>query len=159
MLENLKDDPSEYVRRSVANNLNDISKDHPDLVIETCRRWLADPETGKNTNWIVRHATRTLVKAGNPQVFPLLGYTPNPKLNATEIELASDSITLGNSLQHSTTITSTSAEKQSFVIDYAIHFMKANGKPAPKFFKWKNLSIAAGQATLLEKKQKNPNRS
>lgn len=152
LLELLKDDPSEYVRRSVANNLNDISKDHPDLVIETCRRWLADPEAGKDRNWIVRHATRTLVKDGNPQVFPLLGYTSDPEIATTEIALASDSITLGDSLQLSTKITSTSTEKQSFVIDYAIHFMKANGKLAPKVFKWKNVTIAAGQTILLEKK-------
>ena len=154
LLDNLKDDSTDYVRRSVANNLNDIAKDHPDLVIETCRRWLAEPEKGPGSdrNWIVRHATRTLVKAGHPQVFPLLGFTPDPKIDSTRIDLTSNSIKLGDSLQLSTVISSDATEKQSIVIDYAVHFMKANGKTAPKVFKWKNLHLAPGQTVSLEKK-------
>ncbi|MGD8347419.1 MAG: hypothetical protein PVI83_09230, partial [Lysobacterales bacterium] len=71
LLERLKDDPSEYVRRSVANHLNDVSKDHPDHVVAVCRDWLqgAGPERRR----LVRHATRTLVKQGHPEVFGLLG--------------------------------------------------------------------------------------
>lgn len=155
LLENLKDDPSEYVRRSVANNLNDISKDHPDKVIETCRRWLATPnniQPNKERQWIVRHATRTLVKAGHPQVFPLLGHTQSPQITTTKLQLSSDNITLGESLQISTAITSISTEKQSIVVDYAIHFMKANGKTAPKVFKWKNLKLAPHESVTISKK-------
>jgi len=149
LLENLRDDPSDYVRRSVANNLNDISKDHPELVIETCRRWLADAVGERQ--WIVRHATRTLVKAGRPEVFPLLGFTAEPKLEIGNPVLTPEVVRLGGSLQISTTVTSTSEKDQYVVIDYAIHFTKANGKTAPKVFKWKNLRIKAGQSITLEK--------
>lgn len=151
MLENLKDDPSDYVRRSVANNLNDISKDHPDLVIETCKRWLSEKVPARQ--WIIRHATRTLVKDGHPGVFSLLGFTRRPKLAVDAPELSTPHLLLGDSLNFSTSITSTSTEKQYVVIDYAVHYMKSNGKRAPKVFKWKNLRIKPGQTVILKKSQ------
>ena len=149
LLDSLVDDPSDYVRRSVANNLNDISKDHPELVIETCRRWLADKITARQ--WIVARATRTLVKSGHPKVFPLLGYTRNPKIALTPLSLFSVTIQLGDTLEISTEITSASDTLQHFVIDYAIHFMKANGKTKAKVFKWKNLRLKPGETVCLEK--------
>ncbi len=151
LLESLKDDPSDYVRRSVANNLNDISKDHPEVVIETCRRWQADNVTARQ--WIVRHATRTLVKAGHPSVFSLLGFTQRPKLNIANPELSTTHLLLGDKLGISTRVTSTSEKKQYVVIDYAVHYMKSNGQTAPKVFKWKNLRLKPGQTVILEKSQ------
>jgi len=151
LLENLKDDPSDYVRRSVANNLNDISKDNPEAVIETCSRWQADNVTARQ--WIVRNATRTLVKAGHPSVFPLLGFTSNPKLDVANPELSTTHLLLGDKLEISTRITSTSEKKQYVVIDYAVHYMKSNGRAAPKIFKWKNLHIKPGQSVILQKSQ------
>ena len=150
LLENLRDDPSDYVRRSVANNLNDISKDHPEVIIETCRSWLADAVPERK--WIIKHATRTLVKAGHPEVFPLLGYTQDPKLKITPPTLHPTTIHLGTPLQISTQITSTSKKTQHIVIDYAIHFMKANGRTTPKVFKWKNLTLKPQQTLILTKK-------
>lgn len=147
LLDNLVDDTSDYVRRSVANNLNDISKDHPDLVIETCQRWLEDDIPARQ--WIVRHATRTLVKAGHPKVFPLLGYTRHPKISSSQIDVSPEQIELGEGIHISSQIHSTSEEKQKLVIDYAIHFVKANGQTAPKVFKWKNLTIKAGESIHL----------
>lgn len=149
LLENLKDDPSDYVRRSVANNLNDISKNHPELVIDTCHRWKSEKVAARQ--WIIRHATRTLVKRGHPEVFPLLGFTRSPKLEITPPALSSHHLHLGDTLTFTTRITSTSAKKQHIVIDYAVHYMKANGKPAPKVFKWKNLRLKPGQSVTLEK--------
>ena len=149
LLKNLRDDPSDYVRRSVANNLNDISKDHPDLVIETCQRWLEDAVPERR--WIIKHATRTLVKAGRPEVFPLLGFTAKPKLDISPPNLSPSVICLGNSLQISAQVCSTSNKKQHVVIDYAIHFVKANGKTAPKVFKWKNLQIKPQETITLNK--------
>lgn len=151
LLENLKDDPSDYVRRSVANNLNDIAKDHPELVIETCRRWKADKVSARH--WIIRHATRTLVKDGHPQVFPLLGFTPKPELEVAAPELSTPHLLLGDDLGITLRVTSTSAEKQYVVIDYAVHYMKSNGQAVPKVFKWKNLHLKPGQCVILEKSQ------
>ena len=64
ILELLKNDPSLYVRRSVANHLGDIAKDHPELVIGICRRWLKE-NASSNSKWLVRHAIRNLVKKQN----------------------------------------------------------------------------------------------
>ncbi|MDF7823194.1 DNA alkylation repair protein [Pontiellaceae bacterium B12227] len=150
LLENLKDDPSEYVRRSVANNLNDISKDHPQQVIAVCKRWKKG--AGKNRDWIIRHATRSLVKTGHPKIFGLLGYTENPQLNFQSLEVFPLEIQLGEAIEFSFKLHSTHAEPQSIVIDYAIHHVKASGKTAPKVFKFRTLEIGPGETMELSKK-------
>lgn len=149
LLENLKDDPSDYVRKSVANNLNDISKDHPGLVIETCRRWKKQKVSGRD--WIIRHATRTLVKDGHPDVFPLLGFTRRPKIRVTGPTLSSGHLMLGEPLGFSAVVESASQDKQSVVIDYAVHYMRANGRTNAKVFKWKNLKLRPGQKVEITK--------
>ncbi|MBT8038496.1 MAG: DNA alkylation repair protein [Verrucomicrobiae bacterium] len=151
LLENLKDDPSDDVRRSVANNLNDISKDHPEQVIDTCKRWQADQVSARQ--WIIRHATRTLVKAGHPKVFPLLGFTRRPQLDLAGPELSTQHLRLGETLGISVKVTSTSSENQRVVIDYAVHYIKSNGQSAPKVFKWKNLHLKPRQCVTLVKSQ------
>ncbi|MBK9613686.1 hypothetical protein [Candidatus Amarobacter glycogenicus] len=69
----MKDDPAETVRRSVANHLNDITKDNPDLVLHTLQRW-NDGQPSVETVWITRHALRSLVKAGHPEALALQGF-------------------------------------------------------------------------------------
>ena len=149
LLEKLKDDESEYVRRSVANNLNDISKDHPELVIQTCRNWL-DP-SDRNRSKLIRHATRTLVKSGHPEVFALLGYTQSPKLSVQAPTLESHRIQLGESANISALIRSTASEIQNFVVDYAVYHMKANGQSSAKVFKLKTVTINPGETVELKR--------
>lgn len=148
LLEKLKADPEDYVRRSVANNLNDISKDHPQQVLDICQRWLQQPN--KETQWIVRHATRTLVKKGVPEVFALLGYTAAPQLN-TKLSLNSKKLNVGENLKIQLQLTSTASEPQKLIVDYTIHFMKANGQQSPKVFKLKTLELAKGESVTLDK--------
>lgn len=150
LLEKLKDDRSEYVRRSVANHLNDISKDHPDTVVAVCRRW--QKNTGPERLWIIRHATRTLVKAGHPAVFGLLGFTDKPQLELESLQLASDTVKMGESLEFALRLNSTGKEQQKVVIDYAIHHVKANGKTSPKVFKLRTLEIAPGETVEFVKR-------
>ena len=71
ILESLKSDQSSYVRRSVANNLGDIAKDHPDLVFEICESWLSDAT--KEVKWVIRHALRHPAKSGNKIAIQLRG--------------------------------------------------------------------------------------
>ncbi len=149
LLEKLKNDQSEYVRRSVANNLNDISKDHPELVISTCKRWQQD--ASKETQWVIKHATRTLVKAGHPDVFSLLGFTRKPKVSIQSFK-ADKKVSLGEVLDFGFSLTSMSKKSQKLVIDYAIHHAKANGKTSAKVFKLKTLSLPAGDSITLNKK-------
>ncbi len=150
LLEKLKDDESESVRRSVANNLNDTSKDHPEVVIDLCRRWQQNATAKRQ--WIIRHATRTLVKAGHPDVFGLLGYTGEPKLDFHSLEVSPKAISLGESIEFMFQLQSTNSNPQTIVIDYAVHHMKANGKTSPKVFKLKTLKLAPGETVTLTKR-------
>ncbi len=150
LLSALKSDPSLYVRRSVANHLNDIAKDKADLVIEICQKWFVGADDA--CLWLIKHATRGLVKAGDPRVFPLLGYTAEPQVNVSEIKLNADKLFIGDSLAFSFNLHSLIYDEQSAVIDYAIYFVKANGKHSPKVFKLKNIKLRNKQCLDLDKK-------
>lgn len=148
ILEKLKVDESLYVRRSVANNLNDISKDNPEWMINLCESWLKD--SNEHTDWIVKHALRSLVKAGDVRVFPLLGYAAKPSVAVSYITLSKKRIAIGDSIGFSCTITGGKIA-QNLVVDYVIYFMKANGKLAPKVFKLKNIVLAANESIAITK--------
>ncbi len=147
LLEELKDDSSDYVRRSVANNLNDIAKDHPEIVIQTCQRW--QKNTSKERNWIIRHACRSLIKAGHPGSFALLGHSAAPKLAPAEIAVHTTQLRIGESLRFSVTLHSRASEPQSLVLDYTLHYMKANGQTKPKVFKLRRFILAPGATITL----------
>lgn len=148
ILEKLKADESLYVRRSVANNLNDISKDNPEWMINLCESWLADSH--EHTNWIVKHALRSLVKSGDVRVFPLLGYAAKPAVVVSEIQLDKKKITVGNSIGFSCVVTG-GKKAQNLVVDYIVYFMKSSGKLAPKVFKLKNIVLAAHETIAITK--------
>ena len=150
LLERLKDDPSDYVRRSVANHLNDVSKDHPDLVVDICTRWRkgASPER----DWIVRHATRTLVKKGHPAALKLLGFDDNPKVRLRDLQVTPEKIRVGDSIDVAFRLESTGKAAQDLVVDYAVHHRKANGEATPKVFKLKTLHLGPGEAVSLSKR-------
>ncbi|MBO6576902.1 MAG: DNA alkylation repair protein [Rhodothermales bacterium] len=146
LLELLRDDASEYVRRSVANNLNDIAKDHPERVIAVCRAWLQ--EASDERTRLVRHALRTLFKKGHPQALALFGFGP-PRVEAA-LRVTPDSLQVGESLSLELDIRSGS--EQQLMIDYAVHHRKANGMLTPKVFKWTQRSCTEGEQVLLEKR-------
>ncbi|MCJ7680537.1 MAG: DNA alkylation repair protein, partial [Candidatus Aminicenantes bacterium] len=98
ILEKLKNDPSETVRRSVANNLNDISKDNPGLALEVCERWFGQSE---NTDRIVKHACRTLLKAGDSRALKIFGYCDPGRVKITDFKLMSSALTIGETLHFS----------------------------------------------------------
>ncbi len=141
LLEELKDDPSEYVRRSVANNLNDIAKDHPDLVSTLTARWMQD--AGPERTKLVRHALRTLVKQGHRGALSTLGYKP-AQLVVDRFEVLTPEVTFGGALEFELDVKSTDKLDQPLMIDYTIHHMKANGATTPKVFKWKTTTLLAG---------------
>jgi 3-methyladenine DNA glycosylase AlkC len=149
LLELLKTDPELMVRRSVANNLNDIAKDHPDLVVETLTAWhnVASP----GTQWIIGHAARTLLKQGHPNALRLLGYPPTLGISVPEIQLNQTTICMGDDLVFGVKIQSTADVAQNLVIDHVIHHRKANGKLAPKVFKLTKKKLLAGETLHLSK--------
>ena len=149
LLELLKDDDEEYVRRSVANNLNDIAKDHPDLVAEIASQWLKGAE--KNRERLVRHACRTLIKQGHQATLKAFGYN-KARVEVDKLEVLNSSVAFGSALEFELGLTSASADSQPLIIDYAIHHQKANGSTSPKVFKWKTLTLER-HATLVAKRR------
>jgi 3-methyladenine DNA glycosylase AlkC len=149
ILKQLRNDDSLYVRKSVANNLNDIAKDNPERVIQECIQWL-DNATA-HTQWIIRHGLRSLIKAGHPDVFSLLGYTDSPQVRLSKLALDKRDIKVGESLSIELGLQSAAAELQTMVLDYKVHFVKANGQLSSKVFKWKDVNLAASQTITLTK--------
>lgn len=150
LLNKLRNDPCLYVRRSVANNLNDIAKDNPDHVTTLLKKW--NKTSTEHTPWMTRHALRTLIKQGNPDALLLTGYSPNVKLTVEKFKVAPKHIPLGNSLNMELTLQSRDTKSAQLMIDYVIHHMKANGKTSPKVFKWCKKSLAPGETLNLSKK-------
>ncbi len=146
ILTTLLDDPKDYVRRSVANSLNDIAKDHPDLVaafvgehIET-----ATPERRQ----LLRHASRTLLKKGHAAALSNFGFAPLSGIGAT-VEIETPQVEFGNALAFKLTIANEGPTPQQVMIDYAVHHRKANGSLAPKVFKWKSLVLGPGDTVVM----------
>ena len=138
ILEPLKADPSLYVRKSVANHLNDITKDHPAWVIERVSGW---DRTDAGTAWIVKHALRTLIKrAIRPPRAPRRRRAPKLASNASTPPR--DGSRLGGRLTLVAELTSTARQTQSLAVDYVVHYVKASGRTAEKVFKWKVVSLA-----------------
>jgi 3-methyladenine DNA glycosylase AlkC len=150
LLDTLKSDPELMVRRSVANNLNDIAKDNPALVVETLKSWQKIDDPG--TAWIIRHASRTLVKQGNKDVLGLLGYPPGVAIKVSGVELSGSHIPIGDDLTFKICIQSNADAAQNLMVDYIVHHMKANGKLAPKVFKLAKKKLSGRETLQLSKK-------
>jgi 3-methyladenine DNA glycosylase AlkC len=148
LLTALRDDEEEYVRRSVANSLNDIAKDHPDLVAQIAAEWLHDAD--KNRERLVRHACRTLIKQGHPGALAAFGYE-EPQVELVHLGVTSESVTYGESVEFTAELRSRSDRQQALVLDYVIHFVKANGRTAPKVFKWTKLTLDSGATRSLRR--------
>lgn len=149
ILEALKDDPSLFVRRSVANHLNDITKDHPDFVLEKLEAWdLEKP----HLRWIAKHACRTLIKRGNPRALKLFGFGKKAEITAA-FTASPATLVLGNRLTLTAVITSTAKDTQRLVVDYVIHYVKAGGTAFEKVFKWTELDLTSKAEAHLSKTQ------
>ncbi len=141
LLERLKDDPALYVRRSVANNLNDIGKDHPDVLAATAKTWLhgAQPER----RWIVQHALRSAVKRGEPGALAALGFGESADVVIVQPSISPERAVVGGTLAVAFDVTNNTALPQRVLVDFAIRYVKANGQSRAKVFKLKTLDLAA----------------
>ncbi|MCC7441849.1 MAG: DNA alkylation repair protein [Bdellovibrionales bacterium] len=155
LLDRLKHDSSEYVRRSVANHLNDISKDHPEVTLRVLKRWLREASATERATMIplVKHAARTLVKAGRPEALALLGVDTRRRaaLAPLRLTLSKRRVSVGESLGFRFELRSRSKKPQKLIVDYVIHHAKARGHTTPKVFKLKTLTLAPGQNLPIEK--------
>jgi 3-methyladenine DNA glycosylase AlkC len=149
LLELLKDDASLYVRRSVANNLNDIGKDHPELLIETCRRWLKGATDGRG--WVVRHALRSAVKRGDRAALEVLGFEHDRVAEVTSVAYTPRRAGIGDTVRISLTVTNAGGSRAAFNVDLRVHFVKANGGVSAKVFKMREVDLEAGAQAELSK--------
>lgn len=151
ILEKLKNDPAETVRRSVANHLNDISKDHPSLVVGIANRWFGD---NKNTDWVVRHACRGLLKAGHPKVLSMFGFDPNPKDIIISNFVCDAEVNVGNVLYFSFTVINKGTSPFKTRLEYVINFITSTGKRSRKIFFIRELNISPGASHSYTRKQR-----
>jgi 3-methyladenine DNA glycosylase AlkC len=146
ILEQLKTDPSAYVRNSVANNLNDISKTHPDLVVKIAKGWYGKNE---HTDWIVKHGCRTLLKKGNREVLAIFGYDDITSVDVQDFALGATSVSFGGDITFSFTILTKEATKVR--LEYGIDYMKANGKQNRKIFQISEVSLKGNEKKFYTK--------
>ena len=149
LLDALKDDPSSYVRRSVANHLGDLAKDHPRVAIETARRWMVD--AGEPRRQLVRHALRHPVKQGDTAALAILGHADAPRVQIKAITIAPARARIGARVDIDFQVVSTARRSQDLLIDLRIHYRKADGRTAPKTFKLKALTVPPGAPVDLHK--------
>jgi len=149
ILEALRSDDSEYVRRSVANHLNDLSRDNADMVAAVAASWSIDADA--NTRWIVRHGLRTLVKKAHPGALAVMGFE-TATVRVSPLALDRDTVTLPGELEFSFTVTNESDAASRLAVDYVVNYQKSNGSLAPKVFKLTTVTVAAGESVRLVKK-------
>jgi 3-methyladenine DNA glycosylase AlkC len=152
ILDQLFSDRTRYVTRSVANHLNDISKTHPELVIQTLKRWQASQkQTAEEMQYITKHALRTLIKLGYPSAFSLLGFGSDVKVKLTKLELKKNQLKLGEPLEFEVTLL---AEQDGpLLVDYTIYFpSKTAGKLNKKVYKLTTVQAQKNQPISIQKK-------
>ena len=149
ILENLKCDPSEYVRRSVANNLNDIAKDNPSVVIKTAKRW---KKLSPESKWIVRHGCRTLLKKGVDEVLRIHGFNTDRRCGITNFKV-SKSVKIGEQLSFDFEFCNLEKKSEQFRIEYVIHYLTSSGKISPKVFKIGEYKVDAASHLTISRRQ------
>ncbi|MDO9519319.1 MAG: DNA alkylation repair protein [Pseudohongiella sp.] len=150
LLEALKDDPSLYVRRSVANNLNDIGKDNPAIMLDTAERWMT--QASAERAWIVKHALRVAVKNAEPRALALMGFGNKALIEVSDRRISPEDVREGDAVTLSCTLHSTAKKSQTLLIDFVVHYVKANTSTRPKVFKLTSCNLAAGDSVFLSKK-------
>jgi len=143
-------DQSEYVRRSVANHLNDLSRQNPDLVVDTARQWLADGDDA-TSRWVVRHGLRTLVKKGHPEALALMGFR-SVAVSVSALELQDETVIAPGDLEFAFLVTNDGTEPARLAVDYVIHYLKNNGTHSERVFKLSAKTLAPGEQLRLTKR-------
>ena len=146
ILDALRADPAIYVRKSVANHLNHITKDHPDWVLARVGTWST---ADARTEWIVRHALRTLIKKGDARALSRVGASGKADVGIDSFAVEPADVRLGERIRIAARLSSTAQDEQRLVIDYAIHYVRQRGTASRKVFKLKEVTLAAGASVDL----------
>lgn len=149
ILENLKSDTSEYVRRSVANNLNDISKDNLEIALATAERWLRED---KESAALIRHALRNELKKGNPRALKLFALAQKTKASISGLRVTPQKIRIGEAVHFEFTLQTVHSERLR--LEYWVHFVKASGGVSKKVFQIAERDFAAATKQAFKKKHR-----
>ena len=149
ILDALYRDESEYVRRSVANHLNDLSRVDPGTVTGIARRWVDGADA--HTPWVVRHGLRTLIKVADPEALALVGYSGD-RLRVDRPRVANTTVRVDeDALAFTARITNEADADAVVAIDYSIGFLRANGTISAKTFKLTSRALAPGESVAVAK--------
>lgn len=151
LLSRLRDDPSAYVRRSVANHLNDIGKDHPELLNQLARQWLDDAPVPATRQSLLRHALRTAIKRGDAQALALFGHGQVSPLRVHSASISPSTARIGESVTVRCQLHNPSARAARALADWRVFYVKANGKLSPKVFKGTTVQVEAHDSVWIEK--------
>ena len=142
-------DPSEDVRRSVANNLNDISRDHPDVVVEVLASW---QDGSRETDALTNHALRTLLKKGHPGALDLLGFSSEPAVVIRKAKVDPPSVRIGGAVHLSFEVVATGSTPQRLMIDFAVVYQNVSGTGSRKVFKGRVVELSGGEQVAMARK-------
>lgn len=151
ILENLKCDDMLYVRKSVANHLNDLSKDSPDHVLKLVNTW---DKTHPHTAWIVKRGMRSLLKHGDKKSMNVFGFTKDVKVAIKRFSMSCDVVRLNDVVQFQFDVVSAKSKTQHLMIDYRIHYYKKSGVQSGKVFKLREFTLAPGETISIVKRQR-----
>jgi 3-methyladenine DNA glycosylase AlkC len=149
ILENLKQDNSEYVRRSVANNLNDIAKDNPAIVIQIAKKWKG---ISKETDAIIKHGCRTLLKKGHPEILKYYKLNDKADIGISGFKIKNNKVKIGDYLNFSFSLQNMEHIKQNLRLEYAIYYLLQNGAHYKKVFKISERQLKPGEKLSVEKR-------
>jgi 3-methyladenine DNA glycosylase AlkC len=150
ILENLNQDESLYVRKSVANHINDFSKDSPEFVLKLIKSW---DQGHVHTKWIVKRGCRSLFKQGDIKFLTAFNYTKDAQVAVKKFTLTPDKISIGDKITFQFELFSQKNSPQRLMIDYRIHYVKKLGGQSPKVFKLKEIELKRGESVQISKKQ------
>jgi 3-methyladenine DNA glycosylase AlkC len=150
LLENLMADPAPWVRRSVANNLNDLSKDHPAAVLLHINKWKGKT---RETDDIIKHGSRTLLKQGHPKILEYFGLQQHKEIVLTPLRILQHKVRIGETLAFSFSISNHSSTTRLIRLEYAIYYKRLNGKYSKKVFKISEKHYQPGERNDVVRKQ------
>lgn len=149
ILENLKNDPSRFVRLSVANNLNDIAKDNPQTVIDLAKRWKGE---SKEVEWVIKHGCRTLLRQGNPEVMKLFGFDSIKGISIEKFRVLTPAVQVGDSLEFGFSLLNNNSKPTKIRLEYGVYYRKADGTLSRKVHKISEKDYAGSSLTQIVRK-------
>lgn len=151
ILENLNADKELYVRKSVANHLNDISKDSPDYALQLAKNWNFD---NPHTAWIIKHGCRSLIRSGDKKTLALFGAATKASVSIQNFKLNKTTIKLNDRLTFDFDVVSTKKASQKLIVKFCIHYVKQSGDRSPKVFHLKEIQLKGRETLHFSKSQR-----